>query len=81
MYKSIANRLRKIVGELTGVNPKYLSLSTSIIKTLHFDDKEMVKLRKKIEEEFDVNLPKNIFHEFHTIGELVGFIETEIGMG
>lgn len=79
MYRSIVNRLKEIVSEFTNVNKNKLSLSSNIIRDFGIDKEDIQKIRKKIENEFDIILPKNIFQEFNTIGEIVGFIESEIG--
>ena len=42
-------------------------------------DQDLLKLSRIIEREFDIVMPENILYEFNTVGEIVGFIEQEIG--
>ena len=79
MYRSIVNRLMILVSNFTETKQTRLKLSTNLLKELRLEKEDLQTLRKKIEEEFDIKLPKGIFQEFQTLGEIVGFIETEIG--
>ncbi|MBY9002012.1 MAG: hypothetical protein KGD64_13925 [Candidatus Heimdallarchaeota archaeon] len=78
MYSSIYRRFIGLVSEMTKAKRKDLTINAYFEKDLGFDKKNLEILRKKIEDEFRLKLPKNIFKEFNTIGEIIGFIEAEI---
>jgi len=64
---------------MTKIDTDDFNLNTYFTEELELDKKDLAELRLRIEEEFDVRLPKNIFKEFKTIGEIIGFIEAEQG--
>ncbi|MFW9852618.1 MAG: phosphopantetheine-binding protein [Candidatus Thorarchaeota archaeon] len=76
---SIFRRLQGIIANIVDVRKKNLSINTYIQDDLGLDEDDLAELVLAIEEEFDINLPKNIFTEFNTIGEIIGFIEAEMG--
>ena len=78
MYSSIQRRLLNLIIDMTGEKRKNLLSNTYFSKDLGMDSKQLNILRKKIEDEFGIKLPKNILKEFETIGEMIGIIETEI---
>ena len=64
---------------MTDTKKKNFTINTYFEKDLGLDKDDLKVLRVKIKDEFGVNLPKNIFKEFNTIGELIGLIEAEFG--
>ncbi len=76
---SIFRRLQEIISNIADVRKKNLTINTYIQENLELDDDDLVELRIAIEREFDIKLPKNVFKEFNTIGEIIGFIEAEMG--
>jgi len=79
MYSSIFHRLRKIIIEVTDVKRYVVTINTYFEGDLKMNEDDLVELGKRVENEFDVSLPKNIFKEFNTVGEIVGLIEAELG--
>jgi acyl carrier protein len=79
MYSSIYRRFTKLISGMTDVKKKDLTINTYFEKDLGLDKNGLKILRRKIEDEFSIELPKNILKEFNTIGELIGFIEAEFG--
>ena len=64
---------------MTKIDTDDFNLNTYFTKELGLNKRDLAELRLRLEEEFDVRLPKNIFKEFKTIGEIIGFIEAEQG--
>ena len=64
---------------MTEIETEDFNLNTYFTNELNLDKNDLKELRMRLEEEFDVQLPKNIFKEFKTIGEIIGFIEAEQG--
>jgi len=78
LYRSIYNRLRNILCEKANIKKKEVKIST-LVTSLGLDELELIELAADIEHEFDVELPDNIFEEFNSFGEIIGFIEAEMG--
>jgi acyl carrier protein len=79
MYQTIFYKFRKMLVKLTKVRKSKITINTYFQNDLGMSDQELVKLSKIIEKEFDIFMPENILYEFNTVGEIVGFIEQEIG--
>ena len=79
MYRSYYRRFLKIISKMTEIKTEDFNQNTYFTKELGLNKKDLAELRLRLEEEFDVQLPKNIFKEFNTIGEIIGFIEAEQG--
>ena len=79
MYSSILTRLRLMIAEIAEVRSHVITTNTYFKDDLNLDDDSLKELRLRLEDEFDIKLPKNVFKEFNTVGEIVGFIEAEMG--
>ncbi len=79
MYSSIFHRFRKIIVEVADVRRYVVTTNTYFVDDLQMTEDNLVELRLRIVNEFDISVPKNIFKEFTTVGEIVGFIESELG--
>ena len=79
MYSSILTRLRLIIAEMAEVRSHVITTNTYFEDDLNLDEDSLSELKARLEDEFDVKLPKRVFKEFNTVGEIVGFIEAEMG--
>ena len=79
VYSSIFHRLRVIIMEVANVKKYVVTINTYFEDDLNMTKDDLVELGKRIEHEYDVSLPKNIFKEFNTVGEIVGLVEAEMG--
>ena len=79
MYSSILIRLRLIIAEVAEVRSHVITTNTYFEDDLNLDKDGLKELSARLEDEFDVKLPKRVFKEFNTVGEIVGFIEAEMG--
>ncbi|OLS29718.1 MAG: Acyl carrier protein [Candidatus Heimdallarchaeota archaeon AB_125] len=79
MYSSILTRLRLIIAEVAEVRSHVITTNTYFEDDLNLDKDGLKELRARLEDEFDIKLPKTVFKEFNTVGEIVGFIEAEMG--
>jgi len=79
MYSSILTRLRLIIAEVAEVRSHVITTNTYFEDDLNLDKDNLNELSARLEDEFDVKLPKRVFKEFNTVGEIVGFIEAEMG--
>ncbi|MCG3219862.1 MAG: acyl carrier protein [Candidatus Heimdallarchaeota archaeon] len=65
--------------KLTKVRKSKITINTYFQNDLGMSDQDLIELSRIIEREFDIVMPENILYEFNTVGEIVGFIEQEIG--
>jgi acyl carrier protein len=65
--------------KLTKVKKRKITINTYFQNDLGMSDQDLIDLALIIEKEFDIVMPENILYEFNTVGEIVGFIEQEIG--
>ena len=79
MYQTIFYKFQKILVKLTKVKKKKITINTYFQDDLGMSDQDLIDLSRIIENEFDIVMPENILYEFNTVGEIVGFIEQEIG--
>lgn len=79
MYQTIFYKFQKILVKLTKVRKKKITINTYFQDDLGMSDQDLLELAWIIEREFDIVMPENILYEFNTVGEIVGFIEQEIG--
>jgi len=79
MYQTIFYKFQKILVKLTKVKKKKININTYFQNDLGMSDEDLIDLARIIEHEFDIVMPEDILYEFNTVGEIVGFIEQEIG--
>ncbi|NPD89825.1 MAG: hypothetical protein HGN29_14020 [Asgard group archaeon] len=79
MYQTIFYKFQKILAKLTNVRKSKITINTYFQEDLGMNEDDLVNLSFLIEREFDIIMPENILYEFNTVGEIVGFIEQEIG--
>ena len=79
MYQTIFYKFRKILVRLTKIRRNKITINTYFQDDLGMSDQDLIELSRIIEQEFDIFMPENILYEFNTVGEIVGFIEQEIG--
>ncbi|MCG3226819.1 MAG: hypothetical protein H7645_07865 [Candidatus Heimdallarchaeota archaeon] len=79
MYQTIFYKFQKILVKLSKVKKSKITINTYFQEDLKMSDQDLLELAWIIEREFDIVMPENILYEFNTVGEIVGFIEQEIG--
>ncbi|MHA1220070.1 MAG: acyl carrier protein [Candidatus Heimdallarchaeaceae archaeon] len=79
MYSRVLTRLRLIIAEVADVRSHVVTINTYFQNDLKLSKNDLKELGKRIEDEFDIKLPKKVFTEFNTVGEIVGLIEAERG--
>ena len=79
MYQTIFYKFQKMLVKLTKVKKRKININTYFQDDLGMSDQDLLNLSRIIEREFDIVMPENILYEFNTVGEIVGFIEQEIG--
>ena len=79
VMNSIEERVKKIVIEQLGVDPKDVRPGASFVDDLGADSLDVVELVMELEEEFDMQIDDEDAEKIATVGNAVSFIESKIG--
>ena len=75
---SIAERVKKIIVEHIGVDEKIVQGYSKIQDDLGIDELDSVELVIALEEEFGCTIPDDDFVTFHTVQDIIDFIEEHL---
>ncbi len=68
-------RIRKALAEQLEISEDKISMETNIIDDLGADSLDVVELMMFIEESFDLAIPDDVLHTFHTVGDVVTYVD------
>ena len=71
----IFEKVKEMISEFFEIDESEITLSTSFIKDLGFDEIDMADLVMDVEDVFIMELPDEDLEKIHTVGDLVKFIE------
>ncbi len=74
----ILEKVRKIIAEQLGVDADQITEQTDIIEDLGADSLDVVELVMSLEEEFEIVIADESIQEFHTVGDVVAFLEESV---
>ena len=74
---SVMERVTDIVSEQLGVDKDKINADTSFVNDLGADSLDTVELVMELEEEFDVTIPDEEAEKIQTVGQAVGYIESQ----
>jgi acyl carrier protein len=77
-WRSIVDRVRQVVAAEAGVAAGTLTKSTSFVDDLHIDAKQSARLRRALQEEFGVEVPKAEAKQLATVGDLTRFVQAQL---
>ena len=70
-------RIRKALAEQLEIQEDAISMDTNIVDDLGADSLDVVELMMFIEQEFDLAIPDDVLHTFHTVGDVVNYVDAE----
>lgn len=79
-WRSIVDRVRQLAAAEAGVDAATLNKTTSFVDDLRIDAKQSAKLRRALQEEFGVEVPKAKAKQMATVGDLTRFIQSQISI-
>lgn len=71
----IFDKIKEIIVEQLGVDEKTINKDTNLMKDLEADSLDAVEIIMAIEEEYDLEIPDEEAETFHTVGDLVNYVE------
>lgn len=71
-------KVREIIVEQLGVEESAVGLETSLMKDLEADSLDAVEIIMAIEDEFEIEVPDEDAEKFHSVGDIVKYVEEKI---
>ncbi|MEI8216660.1 MAG: acyl carrier protein [Eubacteriales bacterium] len=71
----VFDKVREIIVEQLGVEEAAVTPETSLMKDLEADSLDAVEIIMAIEDEFEIEIPDEDAEKFHTIGDIVKYVE------
>ncbi len=71
----VFDKVREIIVEQLGVEESAVTSETSLMKDLEADSLDAVEIIMAIEDEFEIEIPDEDAEKFHSIGDIVKYVE------
>lgn len=71
--------IRNIIMDQLSADESMISMDTNLMKDLEADSLDAVEIIMAIEEEFGIEIPDETAEEFETVGDMVEYVEAQIG--
>jgi len=71
-------KIREIIVEQLGVDESAVTQETSLMKDLEADSLDAVEIIMAIEDEFEIEIPDEEAEKFHSVGDIVKYVEEKI---
>jgi acyl carrier protein len=71
----VFDKVREIIVEQLGVEESAVTSETSLMKDLEADSLDSVEIIMAIEDEFEIEIPDEDAEKFHSIGDIVKYVE------
>ena len=75
---STEDKVRHIIADRLGIDPKEIRLEASFMDDLGADSLDTVELAMAFEEEFDMEIPDEDAEKIITVGDAIKYIEEHI---
>ncbi len=67
--------VRNALAKQFEIDPETITAETNLIDDLGADSLDVVELMMFIEESFDLAIPDDVLHTFHTVGDVVTYVD------
>ncbi len=74
----VFERIKEIIAEQLNVNKESVTLDTHLMKDLEADSLDAVEIIMAIEDEYEIEIPDEDAEKFHSVGDIVRFVEEKI---
>ena len=71
----VFDKVKEIIVEQLGVDEAAVTAETSLMKDLEADSLDAVEIIMAIEDEFEIEIPDEDAEKFHSIGDIVKYVE------
>lgn len=73
-------KLKTIIADQLGIDPDEIEENTKIAEDLGADSLDVVEMLLAMEEELGITIPSDDIEELETVGDVVGYIESNCMM-
>ena len=74
----VLDKIKEFIVEQLGVDANDIEMDTNLMKDLEADSLDAVEIIMAIEDEYDIEIPDEDAERFHTIRDIVTYVEKEI---
>lgn len=74
MADNVEDRVKKIVGDQLGKDPKEIGIAATFVEDLGADSLDIVELVMALEEEFDAEIPDDDAENITTVQQAVDYV-------
>ena len=71
----IFEQLRDLICEMLDVDAASVTMNSVILEDFDADSLDLVEIVMGVEDRFGIEIPDNAIEEFHTVGDVVRYIE------
>ena len=71
----VFEQLRDLICEMLDVDENAVTMDSVILEDFDADSLDLVEIVMGVEEQFGIEIPDNAIEEFHTVGDVVRYIE------
>ena len=70
------DKIKEIIAEQLSVEEDAVKMETHLMKDLEADSLDAVEIIMAIEDEFGIEVPDEAVENFHTVGDVVAYLES-----
>lgn len=74
----IFDKIKEIIAEQLGVEADVVTMDTNLMKDLEADSLDAVEIIMAIEDEYDIEIPDEEAEKFHTVTDIIKYVEDRI---
>ena len=74
-WRVVIARVRELAAELTGADLAAITKRTDLVDDLGMDAKQSAQLRRSLQDEFEIEIPKADAKQLTTVGDLIRYVE------
>ena len=74
----VLDKIKEFIVDQLSVDPDEIQMDTNLMKDLEADSLDAVEIIMAIEDEYDIEIPDEDAERFHTIRDIVTYVEKEI---
>ena len=78
MESEVFDRIRDYLAELLDVDPEKITMASDIVNDFDADSLDVIDMITTLSEDFGVDIPDDDIENFHTVGDVVAYVEERI---
>ena len=79
MANNIEERVKEIIAEQLGIEPRQIKLESKFVEDLGADSLDVVELIMAFEEAFNIEIPDEDAEKIQTVKDVVDYIKAKLG--